>query len=225
MAVNHYLPTGLHHHSDVFVDVFPVGPLQCNCTIIGNRATKQAVVIDPGGSIDSILKKLNAEDLSVKQILHTHAHFDHFLASGNLHKKTGAQLCLHPEDKFLWKHLEQQCQLFGVPYEPVPEPNHWLKPDEPIELLEKAGRCIFTPGHTPGSMSFLFADLQLLIAGDTLFCRGIGRTDLWGGDFKTIQHSITQSLFTLDESTWVITGHGRSTTIAQELRQNPILQK
>ncbi|MEK1842052.1 MAG: MBL fold metallo-hydrolase, partial [Pseudomonas sp.] len=103
-------------------ETFPVGPLQCNCTIIGDPITKKAIVVDPGGNHELILARLDALGLKVVSIIHTHAHLDHFLASGQLKEKTGATLHLHKEDQFLWDNLEMQCQMFGVPYTPVPSP-------------------------------------------------------------------------------------------------------
>ena len=139
---------------------------------------KQAIVVDPGGDPEKILARLQVHGLTLVSIIHTHAHFDHFLASGKLKELTGATLHLHKDDQVLWDNLEMQCQMFGVPYTPVPSPDRWLGDDE--ELACGCGVALHTPGHTPGSMSFWFADAKLLIAGDTLFRRGIGRTDLWG---------------------------------------------
>jgi hydroxyacylglutathione hydrolase len=209
---------------ELFIKTFPVGPLQCNCTIIGNLATREALVIDPGGDADKIMQRLQEEGLSVTRILHTHAHFDHFLASGDMHEKTGAPLCLHADDKPLWLNLETQCSLFNIPYKPVPEPQHWLAHDEELTVGTLQGKALFTPGHTPGSMSFWFQEAGLLIAGDTLFRGSVGRTDLWGGDYPTIERSIRNQLYTLDERATVITGHGPSTTIGHEIRHNSFIR-
>lgn len=203
-------------------ETFPVGPLQCNCTIIGDPITKKSIVVDPGGNHELILARLDALGLKVVSIIHTHAHLDHFLASGQLKEKTGATLHLHKDDQFLWDNLEMQCQMFRVPYVPVPSPDRWLEHDE--ELVCGCGVALHTPGHTPGSMSFWFADAKLLIAGDTLFRRGVGRTDLWGGDQATIVRSIKQRLYTLDEGATVVTGHGPDTLLGDEMRENPFVR-
>jgi hydroxyacylglutathione hydrolase len=210
--------------SAVFIKTLPVGPLQCNCTIIGDKISGQAIVVDPGGDAEKLLQILADEGLSVSQIIHTHAHFDHFLASGQMHHSTGAPLCLHKNDQPLWEHLETQCQRFNVPYLPVPEPHHWLEHEETLELNQIRGQALFTPGHTPGSMSFWFEESKLLIAGDTLFRNAIGRTDLWGGDYPTIERSIKTQLYTLDETATVITGHGPATTLGHEMRHNPFVR-
>ena len=136
-------------------ETFPVGPLQCNCTIIGDPVTKKAIVVDPGGNPELIMARLEKHGLKVVSIIHTHAHLDHFLASGQMKEKTGATLHLHREDQFLWDNLEMQCRMFGVPYTPVPAPDQWLADDE--ELACGCGVALHTPGHTPGSMSFWFA--------------------------------------------------------------------
>jgi hydroxyacylglutathione hydrolase len=210
-------PAGTFFHQS-----FPVGPLGCNCTILGVPATGEAIIIDPGGDVELILETLQAAGLTtIVRILHTHAHFDHFLASGDLHERTGAPLCLHQEDEPLWRILEQQCALFNVPYRPVPEPQHWLTHQEELHAGSLQGEALWTPGHTPGSMSFYFPQLKLLLAGDTLFRRGVGRTDLWGGDSAKLVHSIRTQLYTLDEAATVIPGHGRMTTIGEEIRLNP----
>lgn len=215
----------MNETESLFVKTLPVGPLRCNCTILGDHVTKKAIIVDPGGHADVLHQIIEDQGLTVSQIIHTHAHFDHFLASGELHQKTGAPLCLHPDDQILWEYLEDQCELFGIPYQPVTTPHHWLSHEEELPLGSMGnGRAIFTPGHTPGSMSFYFDTAGLLMAGDTLFRSGIGRTDLWGGDAKSIEQSIRSRLYTLDEATVVITGHGPSTTIGEEMRHNPFVR-
>ena len=215
---------GVSRESSPIIKTLPVGPLQCNCTILGNPKTGQAVVIDPGGEADKLLQLLADQNLQVVEILHTHAHLDHFLASGKIKETTGARISLHQEDSFLWNMLEEQCNMFGIPYEPTPPPDHWLEHEENIQISNLEGQCLHTPGHTPGSMSFLFEHEKLLVAGDTLFQGSIGRTDLWGGDFKSIEKSIREVLYQLDENTTVITGHGESTTIGSEIRTNAFVQ-
>jgi glyoxylase-like metal-dependent hydrolase (beta-lactamase superfamily II) len=207
-----------------FIKTLQVGPLQCNCTIIGDIASGKAIVVDPGGDADKILGLLDEQGLQVVQVIHTHAHFDHFLASGDIHEKTGASLCLHKEDKPLWDNLDMQCGMYGLPFKPVPSPTHWLSHEEELQAGGVKGKAIHTPGHSPGSMSFHFEDFKLLIAGDTLFRGSIGRTDLWGGDSQTIEKSIRNQLYTLDEETRVVTGHGIATTIGYEKQHNGFIR-
>ncbi len=199
---------------------FSVPPLGCNCSIIGDPVTKRAIVVDPGGDSARILHEVQTLGLTVSHILHTHAHFDHFLASGAMKQATGAALCLHQDDLDLWKNLEVQCRMFGVPFVSVPMPDYWLKDEEQVRLGEHALIALHTPGHTPGSMSFHAPNEQLVLAGDTLFRGSIGRTDLWGGDFDTIERSIRERLYTLDDATIVVTGHGPETEIGREKESN-----
>jgi len=210
--------------ADIIVETIPVGPLQCNCTILGDLVSRKAIVVDPGGDAELLLERLVELNLQVERIIHTHAHLDHFLASGKMKEATGAKLALHREDLFLWDMLEDQCRMFGIPFEPPPPPDQWLENEEEIDLNDLQGKALHTPGHTPGSMCFLFESQKLLIAGDTLFQGSIGRTDLWGGDFKKIEKSIQEKLYTLDEETSVITGHGESTSIGHEMRANSFVR-
>jgi len=210
--------------ADIIVETIPVGPLQCNCTILGDLVSRKAIVVDPGGDAEILLERLVELNLQVERIIHTHAHLDHFLASGKMKEATGAKLALHREDLFLWDMLEDQCRMFGIPFEPPPPPDQWLENEEELDLNDLQGKALHTPGHTPGSMCFLFESQKLLIAGDTLFQGSIGRTDLWGGDFKKIEKSIQEKLYTLDEETSVITGHGESTSIGHEMRANSIVR-
>jgi glyoxylase-like metal-dependent hydrolase (beta-lactamase superfamily II) len=197
---------------------FPVGPLQCNCTILGDSDTGRGYIFDPGGNPEAIMARVSALNLRIEALIHTHAHLDHILAAGTIHEQTGATICLQKSDKFLWDTLESQCQMFGVPYTPVPAPQHWLEHEEPLDCA--AGVCIHTPGHTPGSMSYFFAQTNLLIAGDTLFLGSVGRTDLPGGNTRELVDSIQQRLYTLPEDAAVVTGHGPGTTIGHEMRHN-----
>ena len=203
---------------------FSVPPLGCNCSIIGDPGTKQAVVVDPGGAPEQILHEVRQLGLTVSKILHTHAHFDHFLASGEMKKATGATICLHQNDLELWEDLEMQCRLFGVSYVPVPMPEYWLKDEETVAVGGVSLVALHTPGHTPGSMSFHVPQEKLVLAGDTLFRGSIGRTDLWGGDFDAIEQSIRERLYTLEDATTVVTEHGPETAIGWEKESNQFVR-
>lgn len=202
---------------------FPVPPLSCNCSILGDSETKQAIIVDPGGNADRILQEVADLGLTVCMILHTHAHFDHFLASGAIQQATQAPICLHPDDRQLWELLETQCQMFGVPYNPVPPPDVWLGDEELLKIGNLAAIVMHTPGHTPGSLCFYFSQDHLVLSGDTLFRGGIGRTDLWGGDFDAIERSIRERLYSLDETTVVVPGHGPETLIGIERNSNAFI--
>lgn len=199
---------------------FPVPPLSCNCSIVGDVETKQAIVVDPGGNPERILREIDAMGCTVSAILHTHAHFDHFLASGQIKQATGAPLCLHPQDQDLWNMLEVQCQMFNIPYVPTPPPDLWIADESELRVGSHVGIVIHTPGHTPGSACFFFENHGLVFSGDTLFRGGIGRTDLWGGDGQALGRSIRERLYTLKENTLVIPGHGPESSIGWEREHN-----
>jgi hydroxyacylglutathione hydrolase len=209
----------------VRIATFPVGPLQCNCTILMDETSKIAVVIDPGDESDRILRELKDMDARPIALLHTHAHFDHIGGSSDVARATKAALRLHEADRLLWEMLPQQASLFGMA---MPGP---LPIDAPIEDGEHiafgAGvlRAIHTPGHTPGSTCFLLeSGDRILFSGDTLFHRSIGRTDLWGGDSDQIAASIQDRLYTLPPDTPVVCGHGEGTTIGAERSGNPFVR-
>jgi hydroxyacylglutathione hydrolase len=196
---------------------FPVGPLQCNCTVLGDTETGTGYVFDPGGDADRVMAVVAELGIDVLGIVHTHAHLDHILAAGEIRRQTGAPIWLHRADWFLWSTLEQQCRSFGVPYVPQPDPDHWLEDEQDLAC---GGQCIHTPGHTPGSASFYFQQAGLLLAGDTLFFGSVGRTDFPGGDSRALTQSIQKKLYTLDEAAVVVTGHGPETSIGREMRHN-----
>lgn len=204
--------------NSMIVKTFPVGPLQCNCSIIGDPVSGKALLVDPGGDAELIMAELNSLNLKVVAIIHTHAHLDHILAAGEIKKATGAPIYLHEDDTFLWDIVEDQCRRFGLPPVTLPDPDHYLV-DE-LDLGCCGGVALHTPGHTPGSTSFWFEEGKTLIAGDTLFQGSIGRTDFPGGDFAQIVKSIKERLYTLDDDAVVITGHGPSTQIGVEKESN-----
>jgi hydroxyacylglutathione hydrolase len=204
------------------IRTIPVGPLQCNCSIVVDEATKEAVVIDPGDEGERIARALAAEGATTVALLHTHGHFDHISGSSELAELTGAPIRLHPADRPLYDALPAQAQFFGLKANPPAEPGPPLSDGEVIRFGKSSVRAIHTPGHTPGSTCFLLeGDNPVLFSGDTLFRRSIGRTDLWGGDTDSILSSIRGKLFTLPPSTPVICGHGPGTTIGEEKRSNP----
>ena len=211
-------------YHDLIIETIPVGPFQCNCTIIGDPISRKALVVDPGGEAEKLITRLHELKLNVNRVIHTHAHLDHFLASGKMKEETGASLAIHQEDLFLWDILEDQCRMFGIPFEKTPPPDKFLQHEEEIEIDGIKGITLHTPGHTPGSVCFLFKHNKLLIAGDTLFHGSIGRTDLWGGNFQKIEQSIKEKIYTLDEDIEVIAGHGQSTSIGQEMRTNSFVR-
>jgi glyoxylase-like metal-dependent hydrolase (beta-lactamase superfamily II) len=205
------------------VETLAVGPLGCNMTIIADPNSLEAVVVDPGGDIEAIWELVTRHGLTVKQILITHAHVDHFLAAEELKELTGAPVCYNPEDQQLWGSLPLQCMMLGIsqPKKAIKRPTVDLTDGQ--ELAVRGGRVMFTPGHTKGSVCFYFQEDALLCSGDTLFRQSIGRTDFPGNAADKMQSSL-QLLMTLPLETRVITGHGPETTIGFEKLNNPFLR-
>ncbi len=204
------------------IQTLVVGPLQTNCSIIADEATGQAVVVDPGDEAERIARALARTGATAIALLHTHAHFDHISGTAELAALTGAPIRLHAADRALYDRLEEQASYFGIPAGPPLPPDAPISDGEVIRFGGSSLRAIHTPGHTPGSTCFLLeGDEPALFAGDTLFRRSIGRTDLPGGDTEAILDSIRQKLFSLPGSTPVICGHGPGTTIDEERRLNP----
>lgn len=200
----------------------PVGSIQTNCYIAGCEETGEGVVIDPGDEAERILAEVKRLGLTIKTILNTHAHFDHIMANGPLVKATGAPLAIHPLDLPLLRQ-NGGAQLFGLDAPASPEPDLELAEGDTIEFGTHCLQVLFTPGHTPGHVSFFEAAEGIIFDGDVLFAGGIGRTDLPGGDHETLLNSINEKLMVLPDETVVCSGHGPVTTIGRERAANPWL--
>ena len=204
------------------IETIVVGPLETNCSIIADESTDQAVVVDPGDEAERIARALARMGATAIALLHTHAHFDHIRGTAELAGLTGAPIRLHAADLPLYDSLEEQASLFGLYAGPPLPPDSPITDGEVIRFGDSSLRAIHTPGHTPGSTSFLLeGPPSVLFSGDTLFRRSIGRTDLLGGDTEAILASIRARLFSLPGSTPVVCGHGPGTTIDEERRLNP----
>ncbi|HEX7287269.1 MAG TPA: MBL fold metallo-hydrolase [Candidatus Angelobacter sp.] len=205
--------------------IFPVGPLQCNCSVIGDEQTHEAMVIDPGDQIEDILAILKAENLTLKQIVVTHAHIDHVGGAMKLKAATGAPILMNQNDQALLKMLDMQAAWVGMkPPGPV-QIDEAVDEGRVLKVGEVAANVIHTPGHTEGSICLYFPEQKTLVAGDTLFAGSIGRTDLPGGSFEKIMRSLHNQLMALPDGTHVVPGHGPVTTIGEERETNPFLQK
>jgi len=202
-----------------------VGLLQCNCSIIGDESTREAMVIDPGDDIDDIQELLRQDNLQVKQIVITHAHIDHVGGAMKLRAATGAPILINQNDAQLLQMLDTQAAWIGIapPGEVVID--QALKNGDTVKTGSIEGNVLHTPGHTEGSVCLYFPREKKLIAGDTLFAGSIGRTDLPGGSFEKIIRSIHDSLLPLPDETIVVPGHGQLTTIGDERQMNPFLGK
>jgi glyoxylase-like metal-dependent hydrolase (beta-lactamase superfamily II) len=208
----------------MILETFPVGPLQCNCTILGDEVSGEGIVVDPGDEVARIARRLTELSLTLKQIIVTHAHIDHVGGALQLKKLTGAPILLNEKDLPLLQMMDKQAGWIGLPTPETAPPDAGLADGQLVGLERYPAQVLHTPGHTQGSVCLHFAPLKLLIAGDTLFAGSIGRTDLPGGNSGQIINSITTRLLVLPDETKVLTGHGPGTTIGDERRKNPFLR-
>lgn len=200
----------------------PLGPIQTNCYVIADEASRQAVVIDPGGEPDRVMAALNKHGLTLAAIWLTHAHFDHIGAVPGLMARFSVPLALHPAERALYAQ-GGGARLFGFNLPPMPEPTLWLAHGQTLHVGAVPVEVRFVPGHTPGHVAFYAPAWQAVFGGDVLFQGGVGRTDLPGGDFAVLAHSIRTQLYTLPPATTVYPGHGDPTTIGEEQADNPFV--
>jgi hydroxyacylglutathione hydrolase len=216
-------------------EVIPVGLLQCNCSILGDTATGEAIVVDPGDDVDRIVEVLQRHKLKARAIVSTHTHIDHVGGLAALHRATGAPVLIHEADLELYRGLDVQARWLRVPKPETANIDSFVKEGDTLRWGNYAARVLHTPGHTPGSISLVVEEqvpangksdwgAPSLLAGDTLFQSSIGRTDLWGGSLPDILRSIRKKLLVLPEATVVYPGHGATTTIGEERESNPFLR-
>ncbi len=205
-------------------EVLPVGMLQCNCSVFGDEQTHEAIVVDPGDEIASILEIVARHGLTVKAIVITHAHIDHIGGAQKLKKATGAPVYMNQNDAELHKMMDMQAGWLGVATPETVVIDSDAGDGSVLALGATEFHVLHTPGHTQGSISLWIPSEGKLVAGDTLFRDSIGRTDLPGGDGKQILRSIHEKLLPLPEETIVIPGHGENTTIGREKQFNYFLR-
>jgi len=205
-------------------EILPVGPLQCNCSIIGDETTRDAMVIDPGDDISDVLDIIQKHSLKVGQIVITHAHIDHVGGAMKLREVTGAPILLNQNDYALLKMLDVQAAWLGTRSPGEVEIDRSVGDADKVQAGPLVGQVIHTPGHTEGSICLYFPAQQKLIAGDTLFAGSIGRTDLPGGSFDKIIRSLHDKVLALPDETVVVPGHGPLTTVGAERESNPFLK-
>lgn len=222
-------------------EILPVGMLQCNCHIVGDPATREAIVIDPGDDAERILQIIEKHHLKVAAIVVTHTHIDHVIGLRRVHDATSAPVYVHAEDLELYRALDQQAAWLGWKIPEQAQVDQLVREGDVIRWGAYEAHILHTPGHTPGSIClYMPSDVSApaqgketkpasrgagrLFAGDTLFAGSIGRTDLWGGSFAEIIRSLKGKLLELPDDTVVYPGHGESTTIGQERNSNPFLR-
>lgn len=205
-------------------EIIPVGPLQCNCSIVGDETSREAMVIDPGDEIESLLTIVKKHGLTVKQIVVTHAHIDHVGGAMKLKAATGAPILLNENDATLLKMIDVQASWVGMRSPGAVSIDDSIKDGDTVKVSGLEANVLHTPGHTEGSVCLLFAPQKRLVAGDTLFAGSIGRTDLPGGSYDKLIRSLHEKLLVLPDEIVVVPGHGELTTIGAERESNPFLQ-
>jgi glyoxylase-like metal-dependent hydrolase (beta-lactamase superfamily II) len=206
-------------------EILPVGMLACNCHVVGDEETGEAIVIDPGDDIERVHEVLTRHKLRPKYIIATHAHIDHVGGLAELERATGAPVLMHAGDLALYQNMAVQAQWLGVPPPGVVTVDQFLKEGDTLRFGSHVLEVLHTPGHSPGSLSLHLSGAQeKLFSGDTLFQGSIGRTDLWGGSYEGILRSIHDRLMIFPDETPVFPGHGPETVIGEERESNPFLQ-
>ncbi|MGD9030179.1 MAG: MBL fold metallo-hydrolase [Anaerolineae bacterium] len=204
----------------MILHTIPAGMNQTNCYLVGCEETYRGAVIDPGGEGQRIVREIERSGLDIQAVLITHAHFDHIGGISEVIDATGASLALHPNERPVLD-AGGGAAMFGLPTKPCPAPDIELAPGQTIVVGTLNFEVLFTPGHSPGGVTFYEAAEGVAFDGDLLFASGIGRTDLFGGDWDTLMHSIKAVLFALPDDTVIYPGHGPKTTVGREKRTNP----
>lgn len=203
---------------------FTVGPLQENCYLLADEASRKAVLVDPGDEPARLLAALEPQRLELQAIWLTHAHFDHLGALAAVLAVREVPVYLHPADRILYQRAAESAALWGLPLEQPQAETLALEDGQRLGLASHEVRCLHTPGHAPGHIAFYLPAEGLVLAGDALFQGSIGRTDLPFGDHGQLIRSIRDKLLTLPDETVVYPGHGPETTVGAERRHNPFLQ-
>lgn len=211
----------------LYLKSFTFNPFQENTYLLYDE-NGVAFIIDPGNhnnTENTVLKNfIKEKNLTLTRLLLTHAHIDHILGNKFIYDTYGLLPELHKEELYFIERLPQTATTYGVPFEPSPMPKKFIEPGDKILLGAYEFETLFTPGHSPGSISYFNKENNLLISGDVLFHGSVGRTDLPKGDHSTLLKSIKEKLLVLDDKVKVYSGHGQSTTIGYEKQNNPFLK-
>lgn len=198
-----------------------VGPLETNCYLVYCQESLECAVVDPGAEPEKIFRLIAENNLRPVILLNTHGHIDHIGANKDIKDKFDIPLCIHRSDEPLLKSALQSELSFFLGAKDSPSPDQYLEDGDTVKIGRSSLRVIHTPGHSPGSVSFLGDGF--ILSGDTLFFGGVGRTDLPGGSWTVLEHSIRGKILTMPDETRVLPGHGPSTTVEQERRSNPFI--
>lgn len=205
--------------------VVPVTPYQQNCSVLRCPVTGEAAVVDPGGDIERILDAARQAGARITKILLTHGHFDHVGATAELAERLGVPVeGPHRDDRFLLEALPEWCRQVGFPPARAFEPDRWLDDGDEVAFGEERLAVLHCPGHTPGHVVFFHPADRLAIVGDVLFQGSIGRTDFPRGDHATLLASIRDKLWPLGDDVTFLPGHGPTSTLGEERRQNPYVR-
>lgn len=199
-----------------------VGPLEVNCFIIADDKTMEAMVVDPGDEPDRIMEIVKGNNLKVKYIVCTHAHFDHVGAISELKEETDAKIVIHKEELEIYSAAKDQAAFWGYELEPLPEPDMFVREGDKLEIGDLIFEILHTPGHSPGGIC-LYGE-NIIFTGDTLFAGSVGRTDFYGGDINKLKNSFRR-LILLPPDIRVFAGHGPSTTTGSEKRGNFFMEE
>ena len=205
----------------VIIKRLVVGSLSANCYIVGSEATREGLLIDPGGNAEDIFKAISDSGLDIKIIVLTHGHSDHIAALYDIQDRTGAEVAIHSADAQFLHGRESFSTMFGISYKTPDPPDRLLNEGDIIDTGDLHFSVLHTPGHTPGSICLLTDNK--VFTGDTLLYRGIGTTLMPGSSRRQLIDSIQTRLMVLPDNTTVYPGHGRETAIGAERQHNPFL--
>jgi len=208
----------------LFVRRAVVGPFAENTYVIGCSRTHDAILVDPGGDLPRVMPLIDRDGTRIRRIVLTHGHIDHVAGAAQARKELGAPVQLHAGDRSWLEQVPRQAEMFGFDgLGEAPQVDHWHEDGEHFAVGEFTCHVIHTPGHSAGSCSLWFPQAQALVTGDTLFAGSVGRTDLPGGDFAELRHSITAGLFPLGDEVRFHSGHGPDGTLGTERASNPFV--
>lgn len=211
----------------LYIESFTFNAFQENTYLIYND-NKECWIIDPGmydnNETKHLVEFIDRKQLQPKAVINTHTHLDHIFGVDALKTRYSIPFLIHEKDLPVLNGAAGSAMLFGFDFKNIPHPDEFISETQPLQLGTDEVTVFFTPGHSPGSVSFYYAPGSWVIGGDVLFSGSIGRTDLPGGNFDTLLYSIRTQLFTLPDETVVYSGHGPATTVEHEKKYNPFLQ-